>query len=396
MKKFFLAIAMVAMLGFVAVPANALIGVPDDVPGTDIVVPWFYVSMPGFGTENTLMTVTEVKALRPIAPPAPAFPFSTQVLGWVQTVDSETVFDFAFNLTRWDVWSGDALALINLMSPAGQAALEIDVDGDGINDHWAGYIYLFNNSWPNIDFFGVARYNNLISNCYQVYLAAGMAAGFNGVSLEWADPFAVGSTINFMSADPLYQANLLSRWAQVFGDEVFSANALWTGKWLLSNAIIAPTEATFFRLMPRYFVLDAIGDSLLMIWTEQFYTTNPFAVFPLNLLPIPLPGTVHCSFYNEDEFALSANIDLDHELNIIRISDVLPGGLRGAFPWAGWINIQTPDIFGNGWATDFNVNGITDGAERQWLCYSWQRAVGPAAEAWEVIHKAPRETNDIP
>jgi hypothetical protein len=407
MKKFFLAIAMVAMLGFVAVPANALIGVPDDVPGTDIVVPFFYVSMPGFGSENTLITVTEVKGFRLFAPPDP---FSTQVLGWVQTIDSETVFDFGFNLTRFDVWAGDALALINQMSPAGRAALEIDVDGDGVNDHWAGYIYLFNNTWPRVNADGVWLMNNLISNCYQVYLAGGMAAGYNGVSMEWADPNSLSFPANLLpqTLDPFFSANFFSDWAQIyFGNEVYSANALLTGKSLIGSGFpwfaVAPVgglnppiaDATYMRLMARYFMMDNIAESLMMIWTEQAMTPNTFAPFPLNLVPIPLPGSVHCNFFDENERVLSANIPLDNELNIIRVRDVMPGGLHAAFPWAGWIDITTPDRFNGGnYNTDFNVNGILDGAERQWLGYSWQRAYGPAAEAWEVIHPMHRETND--
>jgi len=366
MKKFLLAISLVAMLGFVAVPANALIGVPDDVPGTDLLIPWFYVSMPGFGNENTLITVTEVKGNRLFAAPDPT---STQVLGWVQDIDSVTVHDFAFTLTRFDVWSGDALAIINTMSPLARAALEIDSDGDGVNDHWAGYIYLFNNNWIN---------NNLISNCYQVYLTAGMAGSFNGVSLEFDFQW-----------NPVRQGNAPMAWWFIFGDEVFSANALWEGKNLLAFAASPVPDATFMRLLPRYYVLDAVGDSLLMIWTDQFFSWD-WVVIPLNG-PIPLPGSIHCNFYDETERALSANIPIIHELNIIHVRDIIPGGLHAAYPWGGWINIQTPDLFLQGWFTDANLNGIWDGAERQWLVYSWQRAIGPAAQAWEVIHPAHRE-----
>jgi hypothetical protein len=406
MKKFFLAIAMVAMLGFVAVPANALIGVPDDVPGTDILIPFFYVSMPGFGGENTLVAVTEVKGFRFFAPPNA---FSTQVLGWVQTIDSETVFDFAFPLTRFDVHSFDALDLITRMSDIGRAALEIDVDNDGVNDHWAGYIYLFNATWPNVEGWrdpqfdplaGVQRVNNLISNVYQVYLAGGMAAGYNGASLEYADPLQLSANPFPYTLDPLWNANLRSDWAaNYFGDEVFSANALLTGKALIGTGVPGSVlfgDATYMRLMARYYMLDAVAESLLLIWTEQAFTTNPFNPFPLNLVPIPLPGSVHCNFFDENEVALSANIPLDNELNIIRVRDVMPGGLHGAFPWAGWIDITTPDAFNGGnYNVDFNLNGILDGAERQWLGYSWQRAYGPAAEAWEVIHPMHRETNDL-
>jgi hypothetical protein len=343
MKKFFIAISLVAMLGLVAVPANALHGTNDAVPGTDILTQWFYVSMPGFGQENTLITITEVKG------------FPTALAAFVQDRNSITQFDFEAALTPFDVLSVSALAIINSMSPLAQAALEVDMDGDGVNDHWVGYIW-----WINLAVFN----NNLISNNYQVWLSGGMAAGFNGVSYEF-DPVVDGR-----------QRDL------IWGDEAMSANALLIGKRLLGG--IAPgADATFFTLMARYFVLDAIGQSLFIIWNEAL------------LSGIPTPGLIHCVFFDEFENGVSSNIPLTRELNIISVRAILPLGLFAGYPWAGWVDITTPDIWGNGWLTDLNLNGIWDGAERQWLGYSWQRAYGPAAEAWEVIHEMHRETNDI-
>lgn len=368
MKKFIAVAAILSVMFFGIGTSQALIGVPDDVPGTDILVPFFYVSMPGFGTENTLMTITEMKRVVLNPPVNPVN--STNVAGWVQTIDSETVHNFGFWLTRRDVWSNDALSIINTMSPLAQAALEIDTDNDGVNDHWAGYIYFFNNTW---------LFNNLISNCYQVYLAAGMAASFNGVSLEFD-----------FQGDPVRQGNAGTAWQGIFGDEVFSANALWSGKNLLAGLGVPLVDATFMRLLPRYFVLDDVAESILMIWTERFFSWNWNVLIPGNG-PIPLPGSIHVNFYDEDENQLSANIPIDHELNVIRVRDILPGGLFAGYPWGGWIDIVTPDLFGQAWFTDANVNGIWDGAERQWLVYSWQRAIGPAAEAWEVMHPAHRE-----
>jgi len=387
MKKFFLAISLVAVLGFIAVPANALVGVPDDVVGTDILAPWIYVSMPGFGNENTLITITEVMGI------------TTNLAGWVNDIDSVQVFNFGGVLTPFDVFGIDGLTLINMMGIGSLAeiALRTDTDGDGTPDHWVGYVYFFN----------LSTFENLISNIYQVYLPAGMAAAINGVSYENKE----GQVIY-----PFYSDNVAPTWLQTNGpfaipfstfgwmNEAFSANALNAGNarlsWDFVNAVPSPAPilyldfavglwtqaANFFRLLPRYFVMDAIGRSLLIIWTDTFYT---------QILP---PGIVHCNFWNEDEFGLSANIPIDHELNILLVNQLLPGGLFpvGVYPQAGWIDITTPDIFRTfivdpQWNFDWNNDGNTDGAQRQWLVYSWQRAYGPANEAWEVIHPAHRQ-----
>jgi hypothetical protein len=335
MKKFIAVAAMLSVMFFGF----------GDVPGTDILAPWIYVSMPGFGGENTLITITEVKGV------------PTNLFLWLQDIDSVTVFNTGTKLTPFDVYVTDGLTLINAMSPLAAAALEIDTDGDGVNDHWAGYIYYFNIT---------TVIDNLISNVYQVWLSGGMAASLNGVSWEFDTAFTPARQIG------------------IFGDEAFSANALWEGKNLLEFAATAPFDANFFRLMARYFILDPVGQSLLMIWTEA------------NLTGIPVPGLIHCVFFDESEFALSGNIPLKHELNIINVRTVLPVGLFAGYPWGGWIDITTPDMWGNGWFTDVNFNGILDGAERQWLGYSWQRAINPIdpSVAWEVIHPMHRETND--
>ncbi|MBE9571885.1 MAG: hypothetical protein IMF11_14745 [Proteobacteria bacterium] len=375
MKKLIAVAAMLSVLCFGFGTSHALIGVPDDVAATDVLIPWIYVSMPGFGNENTLITVTEVNGF---GPP------NTTLMGWVNDIDSVQVFNFGAELTPFDVWITDGLTLINLMPPLAQQALEIDVDGDGVNDHWAGYVYLYNLNYLQ----------NLMSHVYQVYLPAGMAASIKGVGMECFDPnyAALQYQTNGVDAIPF----------STFGwmDEAFSAHALWVGEWFLSFAPAAPPAPVVnpilpivadnvnnFRLMPRFFVNDDQGENLLMIWTETFYT---------GVLP---PGNVHCNFWDQDEFGLSANIPIDHELNIIRLRDVLPAGLfAGVYPYGGWIDIRTPDIFNAGiispqWNFDWNFNGVTDGAERPWLVYSWQRAYGPAAEAWEVIHAADRQVN---
>ena len=366
MKKFIAVTTMLSIMFFGFGTSQALIGMPDDVPGTDILIPWIYVSMPGFGNENTLITVTDVKA--------PNNPFNTTLHGVVYDIDSNPLHNWTVDLTPFDVYVTDGLTIINAMAPGMAAQLEIDIDNNGVNDHWAGYVLIEEATWGNTPFLPPGQdCNHLISHAYQVYLTAGMAAGINGVSYEFWDGWFADAR----------QTGFIFPW-RFFGDEAFSANALFVGKSVLAGFAPPVGDATFFRLMPRYFILDDVGVNLLMIWTETNFTQ------------IPPPGVIHCNFYDEEENVLSSNIPLVHELNILKVRDIVPAGLfSGVYPWGGWIDIRTPDVFANGWFTDANGNLIMDGAEREWLGYSWQRAMGPAMEAWEVIHPAHRETDPI-
>ncbi len=350
MKKFLVVIMILAasVFGFQGT-SKALVGVPDAVPGTDILLPFFLASMPGFGNDNTLITITEVEGI------------ATGIFWWVNDIDSVVQCDDNTNLTPNDVLVTDALTILSTCSAAALTALEIDLDGDGNNDHWAGYIHYFNDDllgpWPS----------NLISHAYQVSLPDGSAAAFIPPSMEWDN-----------AADP--------RQTGMFGDEAFSANALWVGKNLLAGLGAPVADATFFRLMPRFFVNDAASENLLFVWTDSVFSG------------VPLPGLLHVNFWDEDENAISGNIPIDNELNILDLEDFIPAGLFVVFPHAGWIDIATPDLFGNGWFTDVNIvggDGIWDGAQRYWLGYSYQRAIGAAAETWNVIHEAHRETDDL-
>ena len=374
MKKIIAVAAMLSVMFFGFGTSQALIGVPDDVPGTDILIPWIYVSMPGFGNENTLITVTDVKA--------PNAPGNTTLHCVLHDIDSNPVHNWTVNLTPFDVYVTDGMSILDTMAPGVKAQLEIDVDNDGVNDHWAGYVLMRNATWGN---FPIGQdCNHLISHAYQVYLTAGMAAGINGVSYEHWDG---------MYVDARQAGAIFPNPPRLWSDEAFSANALLIGKCLLTGQPIPPfgVDADFFRLMPRYFILDDVGVNLLVIWTETFYTR------------IPVVGVVHCNFYDEEENVLSSNIPLDHELNILKVRDIIPAGLfSGVYPWGGWIDITTPDnvfdipLDGIGYDDDVNGNLVWDGAERQWLGYSWQRAMGPAMEAWEVIHPVHRETVPVP
>ena len=354
MKKFIAVAAILSVMFLGTGTSQALIGMPDAVPGTDILVPFFLVSMtapdcldPGcecVGNDNTLITLTEVKGVDP-----------TNMEYWVMDKDSDVVGDGTISLTGFDVLPTDGLEIAMSVASMPRKQLRIDLDGNGLFDHWVGYVYYFNLS---------TLINNVIAHAYQVALPEGMAASYIPASMEFNN-----------ALDPARQIGF-------FGVEAFSANALWSGKNILATGVAPGADATIFRLMPRYYIHDADSHTYLIIWTDQIWTG------------IPAPGTLDVIFYDEEENDKTGPLPIEHELNIIDLGGWLPP-VFGPFPHRGWIDIFTPDTFGAGWFTDLNGNLIDDGAERCWLGYSLQQAVGAAAETWDVIHEVHRETDDL-
>lgn len=131
MKKLLVMISVLAALALGAAPAQALVGMPDDVPGCDVLQPFFLASIPGMGNTNTLMVFTDVGGY--------GIDFHYDVM----TKKSETVYNDELPGTPFDVVSTDAISIIEKMAPTEKVKLEIDLDGDGVNDHYAGYMLFY-------------------------------------------------------------------------------------------------------------------------------------------------------------------------------------------------------------------------------------------------------------
>jgi hypothetical protein len=333
MKKLFIAFAVLAALALGVVPAQALVGMPDDVPGCDVLQPFFIASMPGFGNTNTLMVFTDVGGWWP-AKTAPVFHYD------VMTKKSVTVYNDVLVGTNYDIVPTDALTILGLMSPTARAQLQVDLDGDGINDHWAGYIYFSN----------VVYANNVISQTLLVNLPAGMASSAN-IPAKEIDP----------GVPPIMISN-------AWGVELFSANALASAESLQIGG--GALGANGFALYPRYYIDDVTGKTFLIIWKS--------------VNGIPLPATdIHIMFCNEKEDCVSSNIPLPYELNIIDVEQYLPATLHTGYPKEGWIMIGVPDIYGNPTPAQFG--------DWEWLGYTWQMATGGASESWTTLTPIHRE-----
>lgn len=346
MKKLIAVAAILSVMFLGAGTSQAVLGVPDAVPGEDILIPFFMVSMTGEGSDNSLITITDVNG-------AGAVDCLHLRLYDVNSVEQ---YDEWIDMSQFDVYVTDALTLVNSMSVLGKAALEVDLDGDGTNDHWVGYIHFERNPL----FAG----NDFIAHVYQVAVADGMVAGYTGVSLE--DATAVADT----------RLEAYSGFGLDFqGLEAFSAGGLLAAEQILTGAVVAP--AAQFRLLPRVYVYDNTVNStnFLIIWTD------------VEPLLVPAPGALHVNFYDEDENAISSPINIPDELNFIDIKTIYPAVLTNVAPAAyiaGWIDISTPDL---------SVPPVGFREDRLWLGYSLQRAAMADGTTLDVILEAHRDAN---
>lgn len=305
MKKTFIVLAVMAALMFSAAPSQALLGMPDDVPGKDILLP-FLASMPGQGTVNTLLAVTDVYGA------IPSFHYT------VYTKRSETVFDENWKGTAFDIISTDALTIIGKMAPSEVKKLEIDLNGDGTKDCYAGYIYFEGN-------FGQATKNNsTVAQMMFVDMPRGVATAANAPVKEYAPTAVCPQMIDAKDM------------------ELFSASALLSGKSIQISPLCA--DAKGFAFFPRYYIINPGGKTYLFIWKSE---NAPAA-------------SLHVWFFNADEKYVSSTLPLPDELNIIDLEQYLPVGLHSNYPKEGWIQLLIPDTDGVGFA-----------ANREWVGYTW-------------------------
>jgi hypothetical protein len=170
MKKFFIALSVLAALMLSVVPSQALVGSPDDVPGSDFVVP-FIADISGSTGLNTLIVMFDAMGGWGGTTTAAAVDWHYTV----NTVRSVTVYDANVTGSAYDVANDkdiDAFSFLAAMSSTARTALEVDIDLDGTNDHYAGYVY-FQAMNDNAD------ENNTVGQFYFVNLSAGKAAAAN-------------------------------------------------------------------------------------------------------------------------------------------------------------------------------------------------------------------------
>jgi hypothetical protein len=446
MKKMFKVFALLVGLVLIAVPSHALIGIDDAVPGHDIIVP-FIVEMGATGLDTLVMVQeisdnaglggTEAKAVG-------------QLHWYLFDVNSVERASRIVRYSGGDVVPISLRDLILNVVPAGNLpALEYDLDGDGTNDSYVGYIY-----FDNIP--GVAGVvNNLVAYFHYADLLAGRACGayaamkeqigdrftlpiavptaggqvqpnfplgisappplaptanilnsvntlgYNYCQFATANPVGAGSEPLFLAgANTSPQHFLLD--PQVF--EAFSPAAYFWSAWRQRNAGFNPlwfndyfiqtqqAALNFIRFTPRFYLYDANGETYIILWKNR------------NHNQVGVNNRVSIFVWNESEVRINTSITLPDELNIIRVRDLLPPDFLAAYPSAGWVDIV---IAGNAGVPD-PIVGPTAGYLQNWrytefLMWTWMFAGDASASLnwaslWTdrqvgTLGQAPRPTN---
>jgi len=357
MKKFFIVLSALAALMLCVVPAQALVGSPDDVPGSDAVVPFICDRSLTSGL-NTLIVFEDVRG------GWDNDGTSTTFVGvyhfTVNSVASVTVHDANLTGSPRAVISTDAFTILTAASSAARTALEVTIDGAS---YYAGYIY-FNNLTPAAD---TTNWNSAVGQFFFVNLAIGKAASANIPMKEIGD-LAGGVDGEAVIANNTYLNEMVANPGGATDDanaELFSANALRSAVGLQAGDAL-PTNAATFYLFPRIFVADATAANWWIFWSSAN--------------DLPTATTIHVNFYNTTETAISGNIPLDDELEIVDSATYLPAGLWTAYPYSGFVDLN--------WAT--NTAALQ---AQEFLGWSYLQATGTANESWTVLNAMARDVD---
>jgi hypothetical protein len=395
MKKLILALSVVGILCLGVVQSQALVGMPDAVPGTHLIQPFFLVPIPGCGgTDNTLMTLTEVRGFGG----AEWQPELRGKLHW-------TIFDRhsiekangTVPYTKYDVVVLNAETLVLGNCSVDQLkSLEVDLDEDSTtgnadgNEYYMGYITYVNN---------LEGADNFIGHMYVVDIPKGRASGAIIPAREYAprgnDPLGAEEYW------PMQNSSLISKWITpytrpfpTFTDyEVFTAAALAYSKDREHSAQDADIELpTWFRLLPRYYLKDHTGETFFFIWTSgnwgKFFDDGNFDPDTYNVV---------INMYDEDEHVRSGSINLPYELNYINVRNTIPRSWLDT-KLGGWFDICWDIECLNTWDPDWDFPWLYDAIPlaAEWLGYSYQFAYDLDLEVnWNALFPIHRDVDEL-
>lgn len=322
-------VAMFSVLLFGIGTAHAVLGLPDDTPAQDIVVPFICEDAPG--TLDTQWAIAEVAGF---------FPNFADV--YIFNRLSQFVKDETAEWTPFDVISDGCKVLLTRLSPTQKTALQTTVTQNGTSKTvFVGYV-IYHNVFLDSDQFVSWVYFNDIPNGFNV--------GFNAYGAEGG----VDTPVGFPIATP--------------SDLVEGAN--------YTAPTPTPVTASFF--FPRYFFLNTNAG-----------TFNWWIILkggPVDNTPDQLNCSEVC---NEEEQCASLTIPTPNNINIIDVKQILPPNiLHDTVIEDGALSAGETSGQGGGFAVCQTMDGAVAGyGAVTALGWSYQRAAtGTVISNWDAMH----------
>ena len=297
MKLFFGAISIFAAVALLAIPSWALMGTDDNVPGYDILLPFFLVSPPDEGNMDTVIEITETNIA--------AVDFHLNLFSG----NGNHLADAVIQLEKGEVKWLSVKSFIDCYATASsKAELLWNLSGD---EYYIGYMVFENRN-------GVDPKNHVTARAYVLDFTRGISAATNlpvrevDESLRIADNKIVNPTRH---------------------TEYFSPNALYRAQQYIEQQPVV-ADADYFRILPRYFFYDSDSYNHWFIWSSWFAWSGSRCSELVMLV------------YDNQENAVACSLTLCSGLNILDVSDFLPPVFSQYFPAGGWAEIRMPDYFG--------------------------------------------------
>jgi len=272
-------------------------------------------------------------------------------------------------------------------------ALEVDLNEDGVNEYYMGYI-VYENSVLGTD--------NFIGHMYVVDIPTGRASGAIIPAREYAPRSATADPLDPEAYWPMQNSYLNAEWLPPVGIlpfpnftdyEVFTAAALAYSKDREHSAQAADIELpTWFRLLPRYYLKNGTGETFFFIWSSgnwgKFYDDGLFSEEEYNVV---------INIYDEDETVRSGYINIPYELNFINVRNAIPSSWLGV-ALGGWFDIRWDINCVQTWDQKQDFPWIYDAIPlaAEWLGYSYQYAFEATADLnWNALFPMHRDVDTL-
>jgi hypothetical protein len=355
MKKGLAALAAACFLFVGTGKAQAVVGIPDDVPGNSLLFPFFKVNpnRPIGGALDTVFVLTNTSNVDDLL---------VHISLW--SVRSEHVYDFNVTLTHHDVFSCSLYdILFNEAGPLPDdtggcssegvaqappiAAERLEVSANLLAGYITADVVTASTSLlPQNPAYPFAPYNVLIGHEYVVDLPNGSATGLNAVSIENTAP-TIGHPVCPVAlcpfTDGFYSTDVddtLERFSGVSGD------AAQTGT--------DPSPLTFdtdeLDMIVRYFTASALeGRTEIWLWKECNSSDDRDLESDGDDTECGISSELNVSVWDEDENVFSITFDFPDEVNFVDIRPYVNANDSG-----GWLRLPVdPEVQATAYALQF-------------------------------------------